>query len=489
MSWRAKCLVYIPTDISQLPSVFDLGLTIDNCFERYWSHIVHLTGRDLIIKSFNHESVERVPWIPYTGIQVGSLTHTPANELLMNEDLLFSSLMEAHKLYGPDGMPIIFDLQIEAEILGCDLAWAEKAPPSVKNHPLESTKVIPTKMPSKNDGRLPLVLNVMEKMKQAVGETTALYGLVCGPLTLASHLRGMNLFMDMYEDEKYVHDLIDFCTDVSLQVSQYYIEAGMDVIAVVDPMVSLISPVSFQQYLSEPYSKIFTKLREQKTYSGFFVCGDATKNMDIMCNTHPDSISIDENIDIIAAKRITDAHNIVISGNIPLTTVMMLGTQQDNQKFAIDLINNLGTKNFTLAPGCDMPYDVPSENIIGIAQAVQNPQATATFLKDYQKEDLKIEVTMPDYENLSKPLIEIFTIDSATCAACGYMTEAAMEMKLIFGDKVDIIERKITEAENVAKLEIIGLKNLPSLLINGEAKFISMIPSRPELKLEIEKYL
>jgi len=141
---------------------------------------VHLSGRDLIIKSFNHETVERVPWIPYTGIQVGSLTHTPANELLLNEDLLFSSLMEAHKLYGPDGMPVIFDLQIEAEILGCELLWAEKAPPSVINHPLESSKEIPTQLPSKDDGRLPLVLNVMERMKKTVGETTALYGLVCG---------------------------------------------------------------------------------------------------------------------------------------------------------------------------------------------------------------------------------------------------------------------------------------------------------------------
>jgi uroporphyrinogen decarboxylase len=450
---------------------------------------VRLSGRDLIIKSFNHETVERVPWIPYTGVQVGSLTNTPANKLLMDEDLLFTSLMEAHRLYGPDGMPIVFDLQIEAEILGCELLWAEKAPPSVKTHPLANDKSIPTMLPSKHDGRLSMVLNVMERMKQVVGETTALYGLVCGPLTLASHLRGMNLFMDMYEDEKYVHDLIDFCTDVSIIVADYYINAGMDVIAAVDPMVSLISPNTFQQYLHKPFSKIFSHLRDKNTYSGFFVCGDATKNMDVMCHTQPDSISIDENIDIVKAKIITDAHNILISGNIPLTTVMMLGTQQDNQKYALDLINAIGTKNFALAPGCDMPFDVPSENIIGIAQAVHNPQVTGNFLENYEKKEQHLEVTMPDYENLDKPLIEIFTIDSATCAACGYMTQAAMEMEIFFGEQVDIVERKITEPENVAKLEIIGLKNLPSLLINGKPKFISIIPTRDELREEIQKHL
>ncbi len=450
---------------------------------------MQLSGKELIFKIMNNEEVNRTPWIPYTGVQVGSLTNTTADKLLQSEELLFSNLIEAHKLYGPDGIPVIFDLQIEAEILGCELMWAEKAPPSVKTHPLSENKEIEFRLPEKSDGRLPIVLNVMERMKKEVGEKTALYGLICGPLTLASHLRGMNLFMDMYEDEEFVQNLIDICTDVFLRIADFYIEAGMDIIAAVDPIVSQISPDTFEQFLHKPFSKIFEYLRKKKIYNGFFVCGDATKNLEVMCHTKPDSISIDENIDIVKAKKITDSYNIVISGNIPLTTVMLLGNQQDNQKNAIELIEKLGKKNFILAPGCDMPYDVPSENIIGISQAVQNPHATNVFLKDYHKEKLNIEVTMPDYSSLEKPLIEVFTIDSATCAACGYMTLAAMQMKEIFGDRIDVIEQKITNQENVAKLEIIGLKNLPTMLINGEAKFISIIPTRVKLKNEIEKYL
>ncbi|MFQ3621398.1 MAG: hypothetical protein SNJ78_10710 [Spirochaetales bacterium] len=39
-------------------------------------------------------------------------------------------------LYQVDGQPVMFDLQIEAEVLGCELGWAEDAPPSVASHPL-----------------------------------------------------------------------------------------------------------------------------------------------------------------------------------------------------------------------------------------------------------------------------------------------------------------------------------------------------------------
>lgn len=448
-----------------------------------------INGKELIFKTFRNETVDRVPWIPYTGIHVGSLSGVSAEKLLRSEKLLTESLLMAHKQYAPDGMPIVFDLQIEAEILGCELMWAEKAPPSVRTHPLSDTNKIDLVLPEKNDGRLPTVLNVMEAIKKEVGDTTALYGLICGPLTLASHLRGMNLFMDMYEDEEYVHRIMNFTTEVFYKMTDYYIEAGMDIIAAVDPIVSQISPIAFDQFLSNPYTKIFQYLGQKNILSGFFVCGDAAKNIESMCKTNPDSISIDENIDIVEAKKITDNYNIVISGNIPLTTVMLLGTQQDNQKYSVDLINSLGKKNFILAPGCDLPYDVPPENLIGIAQAVQDPNAINHFLKNYIKEEIPVEVELPNYQNLEKPLIEVFTIDSSTCAACGYMTLAAFEMQNLFGDKIDVIERKITEPENVVRLGKIGIKNLPTLLINGELKFISIIPNRLELKTEIEKYL
>ena len=37
-----------------------------------------------------------------------------------------------------------------------------------------------------------------------------------------------------------------------------------------------------------------------------------------------------------------------------------------------------------------------------------------------------------DYEHLDRPLIEVFTLDSATCAACTYMMDAA----LIAGERI-----------------------------------------------------
>ena len=122
--------------------------------------------------------------------------------------------------------------------------------------------------------------------------------------------------------------------------------------------------------MTEPYTELFTFIREKGAFSSFFVCGDATRNIEVMCQTGPDSISVDENVDLLAAKAIPDKYKVVIGGNIPLTPIMLLGNQQDNMKFAIDLLDSIPVKKiFILAPGFDMPYDIPVENFPGIPQA------------------------------------------------------------------------------------------------------------------------
>jgi uroporphyrinogen decarboxylase len=447
-----------------------------------------MKGKELLMAVLRHEQVDAVPWVPFAGVHAGKLKGYSAEEVLRDGDKLFESLLEVNRVYDPDGQPVLFDLQIEAEILGCELIWSDEAPPSVASHPLEATTDIPDRLPEATDGRLPLVLDVMRRMKTAVGDDTALYGLICGPLTLASHLRGTELFMDIMMNPEAVTALIAYTTAVAKRMSDLYIEAGMDIIAVVDPMVSQIGPRHFTQFLHEPFTDLFTHIRERGALSSFFVCGDATKNIEVMCQTGPDSISVDENIDMTKAKPITDQYNIAIGGNVPLTTVMLLGSQADNMKWVIDWLDKLQPPNLILAPGCDMPYDTPIENTIGVMEAIRHPDTARQMLADYSAPDtFDIPVELPDYANLPRPLVEVFTLDSDTCAACTYMFGAASRAVRELGTPVDIVEYKFTQRENVARCMKMGVKNLPSIYINGELKYSSIIPGNDELMGELRK--
>jgi uroporphyrinogen decarboxylase len=450
-----------------------------------------MTGKERLNNLFDKKETDRIPWIPFAGIHAGKLIGAKPKDVLTDSNVLFDALMEVKKVYNPDGMPIHFDLQVEAEILGCELYWTDNSPPSVRTHPLDGTEAVPFEriIPKETDGRIPVFLETMKRVKKEIGEDTTLLGLVCGPFTLASHLRGQNIFMDMMLNPDYVKDLVDYTKDVAIAVSEMYIEAGMDIVAVVDPLVSQISPAHFEEFLTKPFSAFFEQVNKKGKRSSFFVCGNATNNIEKMCETKPDMIAVDENVNMIKAKEITDKHNIILSGNIPLATLMLNGTQQENMIFTLGMMDTLTHKNLIISPGCDMPYDVPIENAIGVQQAIANPETTREIVKNYESVVEDIDAPIPDYKKLERPLIEVYTLDSASCAACTYMLGAATEAKEYFGDKIDVVEYKMLDKKTVPMMMQMGIANLPTMVIGGKIEYISIIPPKTELLDKIEGLL
>jgi uroporphyrinogen decarboxylase len=268
---------------------------------------------------------------------------------------------------------------------------------------------------------MPIILDAMRRVKASIGDDVALYGLVTGPFTLASHLRGSEIFMDMMDDPEYVSELVEFCGEVCIKMSEMFIDAGMDIIAVVDPIVSQISSEHFEEMTAPTFKAVFDFIRSKGVLSSFFVCGNATRQIELMCKTGPDAISIDDNIHLPTAKEITDRYNITICGNIPLAGIMLFGNQQDNMKSVIGILDSVDHKNLIVSPGCDMPYDTPIENTIAAGEAVKETEACRQIIEDYEKVADDVIVEIPDYANLDKVLIELFMLNSETCAACTYM--------------------------------------------------------------------
>ena len=99
-----------------------------------------MTGKQILIDAIMGKETPRPAWVPFVGVHGGRLIGVSARDYLQSSDLVVRGLRKAMELYRPDGLPILFDLQIEAEILGCDLRWAEEVPPSVVSHPLEQGK-------------------------------------------------------------------------------------------------------------------------------------------------------------------------------------------------------------------------------------------------------------------------------------------------------------------------------------------------------------
>ncbi len=443
-----------------------------------------MRGRELLLKAMRNETTPRAAWLPFVGCHGAKLIGRTATEYLKSADLMVEGLKKARELYRPDGLPVCFDLQVEAEALGCRLHWADDVPPSVMSHPLAEGKAL-ADLPAfdPHAGRIPAVLETLRRLKQEMGKDVALYGLVCGPFTLALHLLGNDLFLLMFDDPAQVQAVMAFCADVSKKMADLYLRDGADVVALVDPMTSQISPDHFAEFVAPAVNDVFDHIRAMGGLSALFVCGDVTRNLEAMCRTTCDSLHVDEQIDMVALRKLAAASGKAFGGNMKLTVVLLLGTASDARHEALALLDTCGTQGFILSPGCDLPFDVPPGNLQAVGKLVHDRyvrEATRAE-KVHASGDDFADITLPDYPREKQVIVDVITLDSTSCAPCQYMVEAVEKAVVSAGTPCVFREHKIKTRQGIGMMVKLGVKALPTICIDGRVAFISIIPDQHTL--------
>ncbi len=446
-----------------------------------------MTGRELVKAAMRCEKVERIPWVPFVGVHGAHLINATATDYLKSADLMLQGMQKAVELYKPDGLPIVFDLQMEAEILGCHLEWADQNPPAVVSHPLTSGKTLADlHIPQPHEGRLPVALEAAKRAREKFPDI-ALYGLITGPFTLALHMLGTDIFMNMMMEPDVVIELFAYSKKVAVAMADYYIDAGCDVIALVDPMTSQIGPDQFRQFVTQPVTDIFQHIRERGALSSFFVCGHAQQNVEAMCECKPDNISVDENIPLDFVRDVALAKGVSFGGNLQLTVVLLLGSPDDSRRHAVETMITGGESGFILAPGCDLPFATPIDNLKAVTDVVHDPyqrKVAATLETTGLKSDI---LDMTDYGKTDKVIVDIITLDSEACAPCQYMVESVKSIAPQFENIVEWREHKIKHTESVQFMTSLMVKNIPTICIDGQITFVSRIPPKEELLAAIQK--
>lgn len=439
-----------------------------------------MVSKQLVLQAIHSKEVERVPWVPFVGCHAARLIGISAEEYFKDGKQIAAGAAKAFELYKPDGLPVIFDLQLEAEAMGCDLRFSKENPPSIVTHPLEDGLPLKSlKIPGESDGRFPAVLEAAERICSTLGKDIAIYGLVTGPFTLAMHLMGTDIFFDMADDPVGVTALMQLTKEVCKNTARMYIERGVDVIALVDPMVSQISPDSFHSFVTPAATDFFSYVRSLGAASSFFVCGNTKRNVEGMCKCGPDNISIDENIPLDYVKQVATQYGLSFGGNIQLTVTMLFGTPADNIRDAKNCLEIGGNKGFILSPGCDMPFATPIGNVQAISRLARGEEI-----------QLESDVDLPDWMERSLPIrytgkdiiVDIITL--------GESENEHLDMAISVcraNAQTKCIEHRIQDPETVAIMIKMGLKHVPSVLINGEVLCENRMPGKTELDKAIKE--
>lgn len=83
--------------------------------------------------------------------------------------------------------------------------------------------------------------------------------------------------------------------------------------------------------------------------------------------------------------------------------------------------------------------------------------------------------------------VDVLTLDSVQCAACGYMMESMAAMPKEVQDIIEYKEWSIKNKTGIGKFMELKGKVLPSIAIEGDIVFPSIIPQYEELIDEMAK--
>lgn len=451
--------------------------------------------KDLVMKALRCEETERTPWVPFTGVHAAKLIGMDAETYLRSPKNIVAGVKTAAERYFADGVCSVFDLQIEAEALGCELKWSKNNPPAVSTHILETKTIDELPEFDKNLGRIRDALEATSMLKHEIGDKVAVFGLICGPFTLALHLAGGNFLTDMIEFPDKAKAVLDYCAEVSRRMASWYVGVGADAVALVDPMTSQISPRHFKKYVAEAVAPAIKRVKEIGGVVTLFCCGDATKNIELMMQCAPDGIAFDEQVSVAKSRELMEKYNVAIEGNLHLTTTLLFGSPRECVEDAKRCVAEGGRRGFLLSPGCDLPFDTPFYNLEAVGRwAVfgEEPSETGGFLSlDEALKNCDSDAGgFADVEIVpGKLFVEVVTLDSEGCAPCQYMMEALYRVKDRYGDKLTYREDLIKSLPAIKRVQKLGCKNLPSMLINNELVFDNIVPTDDELIKELDKRL
>jgi len=310
-------------------------------------------AKQMLIDATRGKQTEMPPWLPYAGVHCAALIDQPADAFLKDAALLAKGVVNAAELYQADGIPLLFDLSVEAESMGCEASYWDDNVPSILTHPCAdlTPQQANIKIPTSEDGRWPVIFEAAQLAKPRLEALDcAMLGLLCGPLTLASHLAGPQIFTALLRRQEFAHAVLAFAGQVGARAAQFYAEMGCDIIAIVDPVASQIRPQTFAEFVTPNCQPAIDVIHGAGLTSTFFICGNCTKVLEEVCKVPTHGFAIDEQMNLSYVRDLAHKYGKGFGGNLKLTTSLMLGMISPREDALISLAvgGNLG---YTFAPG------------------------------------------------------------------------------------------------------------------------------------------
>jgi len=277
----------------------------------------------------------------------------------------------------PDAAFMMMDLSVEANALGLPVRFPVHESSSVEFHPVRSVEDLDQFrfVNILQDARIQSYVKTVEMMKMGLPEKVLTGAYIIGPVTLAGLLcSAEQMAMDSVLAPDRLEALCSFATSVIQDYSRALINAGADLLCILEPTGVILGPEQFERFSAKYVRHIIDNYKYAGVDTIYHICGNSMHLIEAMAASGVAAVSLDSPEAGINMPRAAElaGEDVVVIGNVNPTAVMKDGTAEDVRKACLKLLEEMRAyPNFLMSTGCDLPPGVPVENMHAFMQTVR----------------------------------------------------------------------------------------------------------------------
>ena len=267
---------------------------------------------------------------------------------------------------------VIMDLTVEAEAFGAEVLFCESEVPNVIGRLVNSYEEISDlQIPSLDTARVPQYLKANRLASQRSGKPVL--GGCIGPYSLAGRLFDMTeILMAIYTEPQTVLLLLDKCTEFITEYCKAIKKCGSAGVIMAEPAAGLLSDEDCMTYSSSFVKRIVEAVQDENFMVILHNCGNMGQCTRAMVATGAKGYHFGNKIDMLEAAKECPPDALVM-GNIDPVEVLKQATATEVYQTTFMLLQRLHDyPNFVISTGCDVPPEVPLENIEAFYEAIQD---------------------------------------------------------------------------------------------------------------------
>jgi uroporphyrinogen decarboxylase len=284
-----------------------------------------------------------------------------------NPEVAIEISLQPWRAFQPDGVIMFSDIVTPLPGMGIEMDIAEGKGPVIAD-PLRTEAQINNLHPLEPSESLPFIREILQALRQEVGNQSTVLGFVGAPWTLAAYAvegKGSKTYSVIkrmaFSEPAILHRLLEFLADSIAVYIRYQIDCGAQVVQMFDSWAGQLAPQDYETFALPYQQRVFQQVKQTHPDTPLILLVSGSAGLlERMGRSGADIVTVDWTVDMADARQRL-GREMKVQGN--LDPGVLFGSHDFIRDRILDTIRKAGDRGHILNLGHGVLESTPEDNV------------------------------------------------------------------------------------------------------------------------------